>query len=109
MKKLIILSAVISVAAATAAYAGDVKENWTKACAKCHGADGKGETKPGRKLNIKDLSDATFQASFTDDEAFKAVKSGLNDKDGKVRMKPAEGLTDDDIKGLVAHVRALKK
>jgi cytochrome c553 len=108
MKKTLIIATLFGLTAATSALAADAKENWDKICAKCHGADGKGDTKPGKKLDIKDLSDAKFQATFSDDDAFKALKSGLNDKDGKVRMKAAEGLSDDDMKALVAYVRKLK-
>jgi cytochrome c551/c552 len=53
------------------------------------------------------MTNAKFQASFTDDQAFKAIKEGIKDGD-KVKMKPAEGLSDDDIKALVAKVRAFK-
>ncbi len=91
------------------AQAGDAKENWDKACAKCHGADGKGQTKMGQKLGVKDLTDAKVQADLKDDAAFKAIKEGLKDKDGKVQMKAAEGLSDDEIKALVQHARGFKK
>jgi cytochrome c553 len=89
--------------------AADVGENWNKHCASCHGKDGVGKTKMGAKLNIKDLTDAKFQDSFTDEAAFKAVREGIKDKDGKVRMKPIEALSDDEINALVKQVRALKK
>jgi cytochrome c6 len=109
MKKLLIITTVFGLAAAMTAMAGDANENWTKTCAKCHGAEGKGDTKTGEKLSIKDLTDAKVQAAFTDDAAFKALKEGLKDSDGKVRMKPSEGLSDDELKALVQHVRTLKK
>src|SRR5688500_12287701 len=32
---------------ATPLFAADAKANWDKHCAKCHGADGKGQTKMG--------------------------------------------------------------
>jgi len=44
--------------------AADVQENWTKNCAACHGKDGKGETKAGKKADVKDLTDANYQASL---------------------------------------------
>jgi cytochrome c553 len=94
---------------ALSAYGADAAANWTDQCAKCHGADGKGETKMGRKLSIGDLSDAKMQAKFTDEDAAKAIKNGLTDANGKTTMKAIEGLSDDDIKALVAHVRSLKK
>jgi cytochrome c553 len=109
MKRLIVLAAMFGFAAAMTASAGDAKENWDKVCAKCHGPDGKGQTKMGQKLGVKDLTDAKVQADLTDDAAFKAIKEGLKDKDGKTLMKPVEDLSDDDIKALVQHVRSFKK
>ena len=47
--------------------AADVKENWEKSCAKCHGPDGKGDTKMGKKLEIKDFTDAKYQDSLKDE------------------------------------------
>ncbi len=90
-------------------FAADAATNWTDNCAKCHGADGKGGTKMGKKLNIADLTDAKVQAGFTDDDALKAMKEGVKDKNGKVAMKPIEGLSEDDMKALVPYVRSLKK
>ena len=72
------------------------------------GADGKGQTKMGQKLGIHDYTDAKVQAGFTDDQAFKALKEGLKDSEGKLQMKPVEGLSDDEIKALIAQVRSLK-
>ncbi len=102
---LTILALAASTATLTAADAGAI---WEKSCQKCHGADGKGDTKMGKKLEVKDMTDAKVQAAFTDAEATKAIKEGIKDGD-KTKMKPAEGLTDDDIKALVAKVRAFKK
>jgi cytochrome c553 len=84
-------------------------KNWRTNCLSCHGADGKGETKAGRKSKAKDLTDATYQASFSDDQAFKSIKEGLK-KDGKELMKSyGEKLTDEEIKELVAYSRSFKK
>lgn len=90
------------------ALAADVASNWENNCASCHGADGKGATKMGKKLKIKDLTDAAYQATFTDADAVKAVKEGVKDANGKTTMKAIEGLTDEEITALVAHVRSLK-
>jgi cytochrome c551/c552 len=49
------------------------------------------------------------QANFTDEQALKAMKEGLTDKNGKTSMKAIEGLTDDDMKALIPIVRAFKK
>jgi len=109
MKRSYLLLAVLALAAGTSAVlAADAGELWQKNCAKCHGADGAGDTKMGKKLEIKDLTDAKYQASFTDEQAFKAIKEGIKDGD-KTKMKAAEGLSDEDIKALVAKSRSFKK
>jgi mono/diheme cytochrome c family protein len=108
MKRIILISAAALMMAAVSASAGDVKETFAKACAKCHGPDGKGDTKMGKKAEVKDFSDAKIQASFKDAELTKAIKEGVKDGE-KLRMKPAEGVSDEEIKALVAYVRGLKK
>ena len=108
MKKLLLGSA-IAFLLTLAAHAADAPAIWADQCAKCHGDDGKGDTKMGHKLSIKDFTDAAVQAAFTDDEGFKAMKEGLADKNGKMRMKPIGGLSDDDMKAMVKYVRGLKK
>src|SRR5208283_5973990 len=102
MKKLILITATFGFAAAITASAADGKANWDSLCAKCHGADGKGQTKMGQKLGVRDFTDAKVQADIKDDAAFKALKEGLKSDDGKTLMKPFETLSDDDIKALVA-------
>ncbi len=108
MKKAILITIAASAAMLVSASAADVKETWDKECAKCHGPDGKGDTKMGKKLEIKDFTDAKYQASLKDEDMFKAIKEGVKDGD-KVRMKPAEDLSDDEIKALVTYVRNFKK
>jgi mono/diheme cytochrome c family protein len=109
MKKLLTLSIAIIAVSALSASAADAKANYESNCAKCHGADGKGQTKMGQKLGVKDYTDAKVQADLKDDAAIKTIKEGLKDKDGKTLMKPAEGMSDDDVKALVAYMRTFKK
>ena len=109
MKKLIPVLVAALAMAALSVRAADAKALYAKDCAKCHGEDGKGETKMGKKLGAKDYSDAKVQAELKDEAAFKAIKEGLKDKEGKTLMKPAEGTSDGDIKALVAYMRTLKK
>src|ERR1041385_3947386 len=109
MKKTILLTLALFVAAMTSIRAADAKENWEKNCAKCHGSDGKGDTKMGKKVGVKDYTDAKVQAEMKDDEMFKGIKEGKKEGD-KTKMKAfAEVLKDDEIKALVAYVRAFKK
>ena len=87
----------------------EVTELWGKHCASCHGKDGKGQTKMGIKVGVKDYTDAKVQDGFKDDAALKAVKEGMKEGE-KELMKPfAEKLTDDEIKSLIAYIRAFKK
>jgi cytochrome c553 len=103
------LLTLILTGAALSSYGADADANWKEHCAKCHGEDGKGGTKMGKKLGIADLTDPKVQAKFTDEQAFKAMKSGLIDDKGKTTMKAVEGLSDAEMKALVPFMRALKK
>ena len=109
MKKIILLAAMFGLAATLSTKGAEAKENWDTLCAKCHGADGKGDTKMGQKLGCKDFTDAKVQADIKDDAAFKAMKEGLKSSDDKTLMKPFDTLSDDEIKALVAYVHGLKK
>lgn len=109
MNKLTILTIALLAAGALTVRAADAKETYEKDCAKCHGADGKGETKMGKKMGARDYTDAKVQAELKDEAAFKAIKEGYKDKEGKQVMKPSEGLSDDEIKGLVKYMRSFKK
>lgn len=107
MKKTLIFAFICLVTAFTA-RAADVKENWDKHCAKCHGAGGKGDTKMGKKLSVKDYTDAKVQAEMKDDGMIKAIKEGKKEGD-KTKMKGFPELSDAEVKALLAHVRSMKK
>ena len=96
------------VAAATVA-AADAKVNYDKECSKCHGPDGKGQTRMGRQSGAKDYTDPKVQAEMDDAKAIKSIKEGM--KEGtKEKMKPyADKFSEDEIKALIAHIRAFKK
>jgi len=109
MKKMLLLVTLFGLAASLSVKAADAKENWDNLCAKCHGADGKGDTKMGAKLGCKDFTDAKVQADIKDDAAAKAIKEGLKSTDDKTLMKPFDSLSDEEVKALVAYVHGLKK
>jgi mono/diheme cytochrome c family protein len=108
MKKITLLAipAAFLLVCSTSAFA-DGKAVYGDNCTKCHGDDGKGQTKMGAKLNCKDYTDAAVQAAVSDADAFKSVKEGLK-KDDKTLMKPSD-LSDDDIKASIAYMRTFKK
>ena len=109
MKKIFIFALALTVAGLTTSFGADVKENWKKHCAKCHGKEGKGDTTMGKKLKVKDYTKAEDQKKFTDEEAFKVTKEGKK-KGSKTLMKGfASKLSDEEIKALVKHVREMKK
>src|ERR1043166_8883227 len=108
MKKLILLSLALLAMGALSTRAADAKAIWTKDCAKCHGEDGKGKTKMGEKLGVKDYTDAKVQAEMKDEKMAKVIKEGVKEDD-KTKMKGFPDLSDDEIKSLIAYVRSLKK
>jgi mono/diheme cytochrome c family protein len=109
MKTILALAASVLLASSTSLLAADAKANWDANCAQCHGKDGKADTKMGKTLNAKDLTDAKVQSEFSDAKATESIKNGVKEN-GKTTMKAFGGkLTDDEIKALVAYVRTLKK
>ena len=109
MKTLIKIILTALLLATASARAADVKENWEKQCQKCHGPDGKGQTRMGRQAGVKDYTDAKVQEELKDDKAAAAIKEGIVEN-GKKKMDPyKEKLNEAEIKALVAYMRAFKK
>jgi mono/diheme cytochrome c family protein len=105
--RLLTLSAVLALGA-TISLAAPAAENWENSCAKCHGADGRGQTKVGKKLNLKDYTDAKVQADMKDADMTKAITDGVF-ADGKEKMKAfKDEFSADEIKDLVGYVRKFK-
>lgn len=96
-------------AGAALMLAAPAAENWENHCAKCHGADGKGQTKAGKKLNVVDYTDPKVQAKMKDEEMIKVTAEGAKDKAGKERMKAyKDELSPKEIEELVAYIRKFK-
>ena len=92
--------------AATSLQAADLKTNWETHCLKCHGADGKGNTRMGRQSGVKDYTDPKVQAEMKDENALKIIKEGIVEK-GKKKMDPyADKLSEQEMKELIAHMRS---
>lgn len=84
---------------------------WRTRCQSCHGVDGKAQTDKGKKMQMLDLSTAAWQASKSDDDIKKAIKAGTKlEKDGvKKEMDAYADYTEEQLTGLVAHIRSLKQ
>jgi mono/diheme cytochrome c family protein len=111
MKKPLTLALLASsvIAATSVGYAATAADNWDNNCAKCHGADGSGSTKIGKKLKLKDYTDAQVQAGLKDEDMAKAIKEGVSEG-GKEKMKAfKDDLADAEVNDLVAYIRKMKK
>jgi len=109
MKTKLSILAVLAIAfAASTSLAADGAATYTQSCTKCHGEDGKGQTKMGQHLGARDYTDAKTWDGLTDDAAVKAVKEGVV-KDDKTVMKPVDGISDDDAKAVIAYMKTFKK
>lgn len=109
MKKLLLFAipAALTLVLTTNVSAADGKAVYTQHCAKCHGKDGKGHTKIGKILGVRDYTDPAVQAAFTDEQAVKSIKEGMK-KGSKTLMRPSH-LSDSDIKAVVQYIRTFKK
>jgi mono/diheme cytochrome c family protein len=94
----------IAFAMSISAFAADATADVFKSkCASCHGADGKGDTPAGKKMNVKDLASDDVQKQSDADLA------GVIEK-GKKPMPGYEGkVSKEQIDGLVKWIRTLKK
>jgi cytochrome c6 len=83
------------------AGAQDASALFKTKCAACHGADGTGSAM-GKKMGAHD---------FTTDEVQKMSDAELTDIiiNGKNKMPKYSSLKPEEIKGLVAYIRTLKK
>jgi cytochrome c5 len=103
---LLAIPAAFALAFTTNSFGADGKAIYTANCIKCHGDDGKAQTKMGRKLEIRDFTKAETWNSFDDEDAFKAVKNGIK-RDGEIVM--GYKLPDDDIKASIDYMKTLQK
>lgn len=97
-----VLGAILAVAVRPALAQNATADLYKSKCQVCHGADGKGDTPAGKKVEAKDFHSPEI-AKASDAELFKIVK------EGKGKMPKYEGkLTDDQIKDLIKYIRSLK-
>lgn len=111
MRRFVLQSAAASILICVTALAlpssaraqSDAGKVYAKNCVLCHAADGSGNSSSGKALGAKDLASSEVQKK-SDEELTEVVTKGK----GKM---PAFGkkITSDEIKGLLAYIRALPK
>ncbi len=102
VQRLAILSALAAMfALPLCARADDAAATFKAKCAGCHGADGTGSAM-GKKLGAHDFTSADVQ-KMSDAELSDIITNG------KGKMPAYKSLTPDQVKGLVAYIRTLKK
>ena len=82
--------------------AQDASTLYKSKCAACHGADGTGSPM-GKKMGVHDFTSADVQ-KISDAELADTITNGKNKM-----PKYGQSLKPEDIKGLVAYIRTLKK
>jgi mono/diheme cytochrome c family protein len=79
---------------------------FVKACAPCHGKDGKATTPAARKLGVKDLS----LSLLTETEIQRQMVEGRTSPDGSIKMPSfRETLKPTDLELLARYVKSLQK
>lgn len=81
--------------------AQDAASLYKSKCAGCHGPDGTGSAM-GKKMGAQDFTSAGVQ-KMSDTELAGIITSG------KGKMPAYKSLAPDQVKGLVAYIRTLKK
>jgi mono/diheme cytochrome c family protein len=95
------LAVVVSLAGALGFAQSSGEASYKAKCAMCHGATGTPSAGMAKAMGIKSVSDPVIKA-LTAAQEFDVVKNG------KGKMKPVSGLTDAQIKEVVAFYRSLK-
>jgi cytochrome c6 len=86
----------------SSAHAQNASETLYKSkCAACHGADGTGSAM-GKKMGAHDFTTADVQ-KMSDAELTDTITNGKN------KMPKYGSLKPEEVKGLVAYIRTLKK
>src|SRR5437016_9103366 len=83
---------------------GDAKPTFDAKCSSCHGKDGRAKSLHAKHVHARDLTDAVWQASVSDERLFNSISNGKG-KMPEFKKK----LPEDQIDALVRYVRQFKK
>jgi cytochrome c6 len=98
----VVLATLAFLSAPAKADAAAAEATFKAKCAMCHGPDGKGETATGKMMKVKDFASEDVQ-KMSDADLTAAISSG------KGKMPPFKTLSADQVKDLVAFIRAFGK
>jgi len=98
----VVLATIVFLSAPANADTAVAEATFKAKCAACHGPDGKGETATGKMMKVKDFSSEEVQ-KMTDADLTAAITAG------KGKMPPYKTLSADQVKDLVAYIRAFGK
>jgi mono/diheme cytochrome c family protein len=96
----VVLAVVVSLASAVG-FAQSGEATYKAKCAACHGATGTPSAGMAKMMGIKAASDPDIK-KLSEAQMVAVVKAG------KGKMKPIAGLTDAQVKDVVAYYRGLK-
>lgn len=106
LKSLSAAAAIAVSLTAAPAFAEEIAEVWKAKCRSCHGADGKADTREGKKHKIDDMTTEAWQSKHSDPAIREAIENGVPD----TKMKAyKDKLSTAEIDGLVKYVRSFKK
>ncbi|MGA2168701.1 MAG: cytochrome c [Terracidiphilus sp.] len=97
----VVLAVAVSLASAVCLAQSGGEATYKAKCQSCHGSAGTPSPGIAKMMGVKPVSDPDIQ-KLTPDQMFTSVKNG------KGKMKPVAGLTDQQIKDAVAYYRGLK-
>jgi cytochrome c6 len=100
-RRIITLGALNLMFVLPAMNAQDAAATYKAKCAGCHGADGTGSAM-GKKMGVHDFTSADIQ-KMSDEELSDVITNGRN------KMPKFPSLKPEEVKELVAYIRAMKK
>jgi mono/diheme cytochrome c family protein len=100
VRSLLILTAAASLAGSLA-FADSGEATYKAKCASCHGSTGTPSPGMAKMMGIKAASDPAMKA-------LSVAQMTAAVKEGKGKMKPVAGLSDEQVKDVVTYFRSLK-
>lgn len=84
------------------------EKNWKRHCALCHGKNGDGQTRVGKKLKVRDYTKPEVQAQLEDEAMYQAIAKGYKVDGDEVMEGYANKLSEAEMQALVTYIRDMK-